>query len=59
MLFKDKILIIHPFLPSIDAKAKNPFLLIPPEEAAKIGIKVPSICGYLSDEGTIAMGGII
>ncbi|KAK0076649.1 hypothetical protein PV325_005057 [Microctonus aethiopoides] len=53
---QDKILFIHPFLPSIDRKAKNPFLLIPPEEAAKIGIKVPSICGHLSGEGVIAMG---
>ncbi|KAK0076648.1 hypothetical protein PV325_005056, partial [Microctonus aethiopoides] len=55
---QDKILAIHPFIPSIDSKAKNPFLSIQLNEAIKNGIKVPSMCGYMSHEGIIVIAGM-
>nr|QCC89034.1 carboxylesterase 19 [Meteorus pulchricornis] len=51
---EDKIHVIHPFIPSVDSKAKDPFLTIPFEEAVKAGISVPCISGYVSHEGLIA-----
>ncbi|KAK0071159.1 hypothetical protein PV325_013366, partial [Microctonus aethiopoides] len=50
---KDKILFIYPFLPSVDLKAKNSFLTKPPDEAAKDGIQVSCMCGYVSHEGSV------
>lgn len=55
--FKDEILFIHPFLPSIDSSAENPFLIKPINEVAKAGIKVPCMCGYVSHEGIIIAAG--
>nr|QCC89024.1 carboxylesterase 9 [Meteorus pulchricornis] len=54
----DKIMFIHPFIPSVDSKSKTPFLEKPVQEAAKDGIKVPSLCGYVSHEGIIIVGGM-
>ncbi|KAK0175136.1 hypothetical protein PV327_008914 [Microctonus hyperodae] len=41
-----------------DSKAKNPFLSIPLHEAIKNGIKIPTMCGYLSHEGIIVIAGM-
>ncbi|XP_057336401.1 uncharacterized protein LOC130674963 [Microplitis mediator] len=49
---------VNPFTPSVDSKAKNPFLNIPLTEAIKSGIKVPHIIGYNSDEGIIFITGL-
>ncbi|KAK0175138.1 hypothetical protein PV327_008915 [Microctonus hyperodae] len=50
---KDEIIFNHPFLPSIDSSAENPFLIKSIDEVAKVGIKVPCMCGYVSHEGII------
>ncbi|KAK0156922.1 hypothetical protein PV327_011525, partial [Microctonus hyperodae] len=55
---QDDILYIYPFLPSVDLKAKDPFLTLPIQEAAKAGIKVPSICGYVAHEALMIVGGM-
>ncbi|KAK0169215.1 hypothetical protein PV327_011703, partial [Microctonus hyperodae] len=49
----DTILFICPFLPSVDSKAKNPFLTKAPQEAVKNGIQVSCMCGYLTEDGSI------
>ncbi|KAK0072920.1 hypothetical protein PV325_010529, partial [Microctonus aethiopoides] len=53
---QDDVLYIYPFLPSVDLKAKDPFLTSPIQEAAKAGIKVPSICGYVAHEALMLVG---
>ncbi|XP_044012655.1 juvenile hormone esterase-like [Aphidius gifuensis] len=54
----DKILFINPFGPSTDLHSSQPFLPIPLDEAIKIGIKVPCMVGYLSEEGLISTAGL-
>ncbi|KAK0074243.1 hypothetical protein PV325_008599 [Microctonus aethiopoides] len=53
--FEEEVQFIFAFTPSVDSKAKNPFLTIPIEDAAKIGIKVPCICGIVKQEGISAI----
>lgn len=53
----ERELYLNPFLPSIDKKAKKPFLSIPLEEAIKNGFKVPCIMGFTSHEGILVVAG--
>lgn len=53
---KEKNAIFTPFLPGVDNKSKNPFLLQPPLIAMKCGIKVPFLFGFNDNEGSFLFG---
>lgn len=42
-----------PFGPGVDAKSKNPFMPVHPEEAAQNGVHVPLLIGYNNREGIL------
>ncbi|XP_043488515.1 juvenile hormone esterase-like [Polistes fuscatus] len=48
----EKNTIFTPFLPGVDNKSKNPFLLQPPSIAMKYGVKVPFLFGFNNNEGS-------
>ncbi|XP_015187333.1 PREDICTED: venom carboxylesterase-6-like isoform X2 [Polistes dominula] len=52
---KDKS-VFSAFLPGVDNKSKNPFLLLPPTIAVKFGIKVPFMFGYNDMESSFFFG---
>ncbi|XP_015175623.1 PREDICTED: acetylcholinesterase [Polistes dominula] len=52
----EKMYVFTPFLPGVDYKSNNPFLLQPPTIAMKFGIKVPFLFGFNDNEGSFIFG---